>query len=819
MLRLIPPCGTQPRSGNAFKRTMLPPIKNVLLRSLFLIGFWFVTIALPAAEPLQSVDPRIGSAASRWFFFTPGAAPFGMAKPGPCTDAHLGTKSGWEAVGYDGLQTSIEGFACFHEFQVGGVVLMPTAGKLVTEPGPPDNSAGGYRSPFDKKDEVAQPGYYSVILKKYHLRAELTATPRVSFFRFTYPHAGNAHLLFDIGNQQGESGPVSDAYVKWNGQREIEGFVITHPVYARIYQPGAYVKMYFVAQLDKAPDSYGTYRGQELHPGEDAIQGPGAGMYLNFTAANGTSIVVKLGQSYTSIANARLNLEREASGLSFDEARQANQNSWRKMLGRIEVEGGTETNRIKFYTGLYHALLGRGLASDVNGAYPKNDGGVGQIPLNADGTPKFDFFNTDAMWGAFWDLAQVWGLAYPDCYSQFVQCQLQMYHDCGWLPDGIATGKFVSGVGTDFMGLIISTAYEYGIRDYNIQEAWNAVLKNETGWQNRPLGVGKPDTKAFLDHGYVPQIAAQGELYAGASEGSPYSASHTLEYSFSAYAAAQFAKALGKTPEYQRLMNLSRGWERLFDPQTGFIRPRGADGKFIADFDPKRPWKGFQEGNAYQYLYYVPHDPAGLIRRIGADKFNQRLDFAFKQSEKEMFDGGVTADAFSGLESTYNQGNEPCLEMPWLFNYSGRPWLTQYWVRRVCDVFYGTEAFHGYGYGQDEDQGQMGGWLVLAGIGLFDVQGGTAIHPTMQLGAPLFSKVQIHLDRKYYPGDTFEIDVNGDPAKNTYIDSAALNGKGLTRCWINWADIIHGGRLELTLTNQPNTSWGIESPPPSASSN
>jgi predicted alpha-1,2-mannosidase len=802
----------------------LPKIINRWLNAAVRLALLEIICSAAMAEvasektPLDLVDPRIGSAASRWFFFTPGAMPFGMAKPGPCTDAHLGDQSGWEAVGYDGLQTSIEGFACFHEFQVGGVVLMPTIRNLVTVPGLLENPDSGYRSPFDKNDEVAEPGYYSVILKKYNIRTELTATPRVSFFRYTYPEATNAHLLFDIGNKQGESGAVVDAFVKWNGHGEVEGSVITHPEFARIYQPGAYIKMYFVAQLDKTPVSYGTFRGREIHPNEDAIQGLGAGLYLNFATSADEAIVVKLGQSYTSIANARLSLEKEAANLSFDQALQNNQDDWRKMLGRIQVEGGKESDRVKFYTGLYHVLLGRGLASDINGDYPKNDGGVGQIPLNADGTPKYNFFNTDSMWGAFWDLTQIWALAYPEYYSQFVQGQLNMYRDCGWLPDGIATGKFVSGVGTDYMGLIISSAYEYGIRDYDIQEAWDAVLKNETGWQNRPLGVGKADVRAFLEHGYVPQISASSQIDAATEEGSQYSASHTLEYSFSAYAAAQFAKALGRTADYDRLMDLSRGWDRLFNSKTGFIQPKDVTGKFIDGFNPKQPWGGFQEGNAYQYLYYVPHDPAGLIRIIGLNEFNKRLDFAFKQSEQESFDGGQTADAFSGLESMFNQGNEPCMEMPWLFNYSGKPWLTQYWVRRVCDIFYGTEAFHGYGYGQDEDQGQMGGWFVLAGIGLFDVQGGTSLHPTMQLGTPLFNKVRIQLDRKYYPGDMFEIDVNGDPAKNIYIESAALNGIALDRCWINWTNIIVGGTLNVIAGNQPNTSWGVENPPPSASS-
>jgi putative alpha-1,2-mannosidase len=190
------------------------------------------------------------------------------------------------------------------------------------------------------------------------------------------------------------------------------------------------------------------------------------------------------------------------------------------------------------------------------------------------------------------------------------------------------------------MGLVLSSAYQWGIRDYDLEQAWAAVLKNETGWESRPLGVGKADVKVFLDLGYVPQIASPNLMMAATPEGSQYSASHTLEYSFSAYAAAQLAQALGKPAEYERFMRLAKGWERLFDPETGFIRPKDAQGKFITDFDPKKAWHGFQEGNAYQYTFYVPHDPAGLIRKVGMEQFNQRLQSTFEQAEKAKFGGG-----------------------------------------------------------------------------------------------------------------------------------------------------------------------------------
>ena len=789
---------------------------------LICLAVFNVTLAtVMAAEkpPLELADPAIGTVHSRWFFFTPGAMPFGMAKPGPCTDAHLGTKEGWEAVGYDGRHDSIESFVSFREFQVGGIAVMATTGELKTIPGSLEKPAEGYRSRFDKADETAQPGYYSVRLKDYDVRAELTATKRVAFHRFTFPKTDQAHLIFDVGNQQGESGEVADAFVALTGEREIEGFVNTLPAYVKHYQPGASVKMYFVARLDKTAGQCGTFHGAKVVPGEKSAQGPGAGLYLDFSLNQGESIEVKMGLSYTSLANARANLDAEAKDLTFDQARSQAQAGWQEMLERILVSGGKEQDRVKFYTGLYHALLGRGLCSDANGAYPKNDGSIGQIPLQADGSPAYNHYNSDSVWGSFWNLNQLWALAYPDFYSEYVRCHLDVYRDCGWLPDSIAAEKFVSGVGTDFTGVLISGAYAWGIRDYDVPLAFAAVFKNETRWQNRLVGVGKSDLKPFVEQGYVPLLEQSVPDYSGSTaEGSLYSASHTLEYCFSSGAAAQFARALDQTNEFEILARQSRSWTNLFDLEIGFIRPKDARGNFVAGFNPRKPWRGFQEGNAYQYTFYVPHDPAGLIRLMGLPAFQARLDEVFKSAEKTRFGGGENLDAFSGLDCLYNHGDQPSLHVAWLFNYCGQPWLTQHWVRRVCDVFYGNDPLHGYGYGQDEDQGQLGAWYVLAGMGLFDVQGGAGSHPTLQLASPLFNRILVRLNSKYYPGKSFEIEVAGDPARDGYIQSASLNGVPLQRCWINWRDLVsRGGKLRLVLGATPNEKWGIEMPPPSLS--
>lgn len=752
-----------------------------------------------AAEELsQYVEPRIGTAHCRWFHFTPGAYPFGMAKPAPSTNGHLGNNSGWEATGYDYRDTSIEGFPCLHEFQVGGIVLMPTVGELKTVPGAVDDSTGtGYRSRFDHSEEIATAGYYSVNLQDYNIRAELTATPRVAFQRYTFPASDESRILFDIGNRQGESGAVKDASVTLNEDGTVEGWVITLPEYVKKYQPGAEVPLYFFAQLDKQPEGYGTFIGEKVQPNTRHISGIGSGLYLTYKTNEGESITAKVGLSYTSVANARLNLATEAKTLTFDQAKEAAHQQWEDYLGRIRVETPVKEDKVKFYTGLYHALLGRGLASDVNGAYPRHDGSVGQIPVK-DGKPVHNLYNTDAAWGAQWNLSQVWVLAYPEYASDYISSHLLVYKDAGWLADGIANSRYVSGVGTNLLSTIVAGAYQCGIRDFDVDLAYEASLKNELDGTNRPLGAGKVDTDMFLKYGYVPHMD-KGD---GPDEAFMFSASHTLEYSYSAWAVAQWAKKLGKTEDYDQLMWLSKGWERIYDPSTNFVRPKKANGQFIGDFNPMQVWRGFQEGNAWQYTFYVPHDAEALAGKVGADVFNQRLDSIFTVSQKLIFSGGTEVGAFAGLQTLYNHGNQPCLHISWLFNEAGRPSLTQKWVRAILDEFYGTDGIHGYGYGQDEDQGQLGAWYVIASLGMFDVKGLTDSTPSFALGSPVFDKITIQLNNQYYKGKEFVIEAKNNSKENVYVQQYRLNGEVYPAIRIPFETITAGGRLEMDMGNR-----------------
>ena len=392
--------------------------------------------------------------------------------------------------------------------------------------------------------------------------------------------------------------------------------------------------------------------------------------------------------------------------------------------------------------------------------------------------------------GGFWNLSQVWALAYPDYFSSYIQSNIDFYKDRGWLHDGAANGVFTNGVQTNFQGLLLASAYNVGIRDFDAKTGYQAALKNELDYNGRNLGNGKYDLSYFIKEKYVPYkdtTISNGWVF-------NFGGSHTLEYSYSSYAVAQMAKGMKDSTNYNKLIKQADYYKNLFDPKTKFIRPKLENGEFIADFDPMRGWDGFQEGNAFQFTWYVPHDPAGLIKLVGKPLFNERLETMFNDAQKSMFGGGSEEiHSFSGVEKLYNHGNQPCLHNAWLFNYSGKPWLTQKWTRTICNEFYGTEPLHGYGMGQDEDQGQLGAWYVMASMGLFDVQGHASANPTFQFGSPLFNKITIQLDNKYYTGEELIVETINQQPNHPYVQSVNFNGLPIQNNWMYRNDIMKGG--------------------------
>ncbi|HTH82542.1 MAG TPA: GH92 family glycosyl hydrolase [Mucilaginibacter sp.] len=755
-----------------------------------LVAFFLITFNIygqQAKKPVDYVDPFIGSQGARWFAFTPAAMPFGLVKLAPMTYGFNGYFGGGGKSGYDNRQTSILGFAHVHEWQTGGILVMPTTGKLITVPGDDKTPGPGFRSSFNKANEKAAPGYYSVILDKYNIRAEITSTMRVGVHKYTFPQSDSAHIIFDTGHLLGEAGSygwggpeskeILGAGIEILSPTQLQGYTFAVPAY-QTYKPGLEkksIRVFFAATLSKPASSFGCYRDTTHNNNLKAEYGKGCGAYLNFKTKNNEAIEVRVAISFVSQEQAWENLKAEYHGESFDQVHEAAKTEWNKQLSKIEVEGGTEQNKVKFYTALYQVLLGRGICSDANGKYISNNNEIRQIPMK-NGMPEYNHYINDALWGGYTNFIQIWSMAYPEQSNSYIKCMLDVYDETGWLPDGLTCDKFMPGMESNQMSIMIANAVNRGIATFDLQKAYQACYKNETEWVGRPQGVGKPDTKYFWQMGYIPINV------------SPRNAgSHTLESSYSSWAAAQIAKKLGKTADYEKLMKASHNWENIYDPQYGYFYPRNADGTFARPFSQASS-RGLEEGTTMQYAFNVPHDIPGLANKMGKKRMVNLLDSMLTVAEKTKF-----------RSPAYSHGNEPPLINPYVFNYVGKPELTQKWVRAIMDNYYDTTA-NGY-KGADDDQGQLSGWFVLASMGLFDISGGCATDQQLYIHAPLFPKITIHLNKDYYKADTFTITTNHFSDKSIYVKSAKLNGVNLKELHFDYNKLNANTSLVLDLAD------------------
>lgn len=506
----------------------------------------------------------------------------------------------------------------------------------------------------------------------------------------------------------------------------------------------------------------------------------------------------------------------ELSGWDFEQVKQSSFSEWNDWLGRIEVEGGSREQQIKLYTDLWHALLGRHVVSDADGHYMDMTSDfprIRQIPLGEDGKPLYNHHNFDAWWGSHWSLNILWSMAYPEVMDNFCNTMIDMYQNGGLIPRGPSGGNYTYVMIGDPAVSFFASAYNKGIRNYDAELAYEGLRKNafvggirdHAGYEHSKTAYSG-GMKYYEEWGYVPdgRKDVEGMHTTGASM--------TLEYAYQDWCLAQMAKTMGRLQDYEFFMKRSKNYRNLWNPESGYMQPRGEDGNWLPCFDPLELTEkgGFCESNSAIYSHYVPHDMAGLIELYGgADQYVKRLNANFEKSESYgFFRSNKTKE---GNWTDY--GNQPGTGMAHLFSYAGAPWLTQKWVRKVkaayCDVTpYG-------GYRDDEDQGQMGALGVLMAIGLFEVDGGCAEKPFYEITSPLFDKVTIHLDNRYYSGKTFQIITKGNSTDNMYIQNASLNGKKWNKCWFYHEDFIKGGTLELKLGAKPNKKWGVEELPPS----
>jgi len=754
-----------------------------------------------AQQPVELVNPFIDSHRSRWFFFSSASRPFGMVNLSPDTD----TKSSWGS-GYLYDSPNIRCFSHIHAWQMSGVAVMPTVGEFKGHRG-----MDAYQSRFTHTGEIAKPGYHKVYLTDYDVWAELTSSTRVGFHKYTFPKSNESYILVDIGAFLAH-GPKAHAEAWKVSDTEIAGYEIMERTGRRPKDTSVYFYMEFSKPFEEVKmwkDS--SIIRRSITP--ERISGHNAGMAVRYTTEKDEAISVKVGISYVSVEQAKKNLIEEVPSWDFERVKQDSFDEWNRMLGRIEVEGGTHERKVKLYTDLWHTLLGRRIISDVDGLYMDLTGDypqVRQVRLDTNGKPLFPHHNFDAWWGSHWSLSILWSMAYPEVIDAFCNTMVDMYRNGGLIPRGPSGGNYTFVMIGDPSTPFFATAYNKGIRGYDADIMYEGLRKNafpggsrdHSGYEHRKVATGG-GMNFYVDLGYIPQDRPHVTIHSEAST------SMTLEYAYQDWCLAQIAKSMGKTEDYRFFIQRSQNYRNHWNPKSGYMHPRNRDGSWVTDFHPLDP-KGFCESNAAIYSYFVPHDMEGLVDLMGGKKkFSNRLNNAFERSAP----GGFFRihGKRDEMANWTDYGNQPGTGMAHLFNYAGSPWLTQYWVRQVKDEYNTITPFGGYK--DDEDQGQMGALGVLMAIGLFEVDGGAAEMPVYEITTPLFDKVTIHLNNDYYPGEEFVIKTKNNPEENMYIRKATLNGKNLLNCWFYHNDFVKGGVLELELDNKPNKKWGTIPPP------
>lgn len=778
--------------------------------SVFLyIFFLFMVIPLTQGttltgtdDPSEYVNPFLGT---DFFGHTfPGASlPYAMVHVSPDT----GTEGWSHCSGYVYSENSIIGFSHTHWSGVGmvaggDVLLMPTVGdKLQIIPGTADKPDEGYRSRFSHRNETASPGYYSVILDDYQVKAELTSTRRAGFHRYTFPKADNSKIILDLGYQIGDMKSNENSELKIIDNNRIEGA-----------KGSGLGKVYFVAEFSKPFAYYGTFdasyvtpeSGGSIFPYKNAESGTKIGAFLYFRTSENEQILVKVGISYASIEGARTNLHTEIPDWNFEQIKNNAREIWNRELSVVKIKGATDDQKQIFYTAIYHSLLAQYISQDTDGKYA----GFGGKIQTAKG---YDFYGSFSCWDTYRSQHPLLTLIAPDHVNDFIKSIVDKTKDYGWLPAQHFLNIYGQGMVGDHLIPIIVDAYIKGYRDYDVDFIYNAMRTKALEFPKDPVPAeaARSGLKYYEELGYMPADKV--------TESVP----KTLESAYDDWCIAQLAKELGKEKDYKLFMQRAKNYVNVWDQETTFMRPRKSDSSWLEElngreqeiitdgehsyykyFDPllvgRRPNRHYTESNAWQYIWSVQHDIPGLINLFGSkEKFVDKLDTFFEMSPM------VTPPKYVGVVGTIGQyvhGNQPSHHVAYLYDYAGQPWKTQQRVRQVMDELYrpGPGGLCG-----NEDMGSLSSWYALSAMGIYSVTPGSQVY---LIGSPLFEETTIDLKNN----KTFTIKALNNSKENKYIQSATLNGKIFTRTWLTQREITKGGILVFDMGPEPNKKWGSQ---------
>lgn len=730
-----------------------------------------------AKDNVEYVDPFIGT--TNFSICNPGAIrPHGLMSVVPFnvmgSDLNVQDKDKrWWSACYEYNNKYFTGFAHVTLSGVGcpemGTLLtMPTSGELCVD----------YRSyGSEYKNETARPGYYSTELTKYGIKCEVASTMRSSIERYTFPK-GKGNLLFNLGN--GLTNEVG-ASLRRVSDTEFEG---TRLLGTFCYNPQAVFPMYFVVRVNKKPAAYGMWKKQpafgnaqaqwdsdqgkyKLYPGYGRdMAGNDIGYYMSYDCAEDEQVEVQVGVSFVSIANARENLNAEQKGFEFEKVVKEGHDEWARTLDRVTVEGGTEDQRRVFYTALYHTQIHPTVLQDVNGEYPK-------MESNENGKTAGNRYTVYSLWDTYRNLSQLETLLYPDKQVDMINSMIDIYREWGWMPKWELFSRETWTMEGDPAIPYITDAYMRGLRGFDINEAYKAFRTSATteGKNNRM----RPDIDPYIERGYVPMG------YYAADMSGDNSVSHALEYYLADNALSILAGELGHKADAKLFRQRALGYKHYYSKESGTLRPITMDGKFLSPFNPEDGYDftnapGFHEGSAWNYTFYAPHDVLGMAKLMGGQrKFCDKLQM--------VFDKGL-----------YDPANEPDIAYAYLFSYfKGDEWRTQKTVNDLLAKYYTARPD---GIPGNDDTGTMSAWAIFSMMGLYPDNPGD---PSYTLTTPVFDKVTLHLDPKFYPQGDITIETDRTSPSQLYIKSMTLGGKKLNGYRITHKQLIDGKTLRMSL--------------------
>ena len=709
---------------------------------------------------LQYVDPYIGSG-YHGHVFVGTSVPYGMVQLGP-SNIH----KGWDwCSGYHYSDSILIGFSHTHLSGTGctdlGDILIMPLNEIRTPRGNQDDIRDGYASRYSHDNEIARPEYYSLLLDRYNIRAELAATDRVGFHRYTYPEGKPASILIDL--REGNGSNAYDSYI-----RKIDDYTVEGYRYVRGWSPSR--KVYFVLKSDKKIEQFTAYDDNTPKPW-DQLKVASVKSVLTF--GNVKQVKIKVAISSVSCANAAMNLQEELSHWDFDKTVKMSAGRWNKELARMTVETDDEASKRTFYTAHYHTMIVPTLYCDVNGEYR----GMNDMIYT---DPKKVNYTTLSLWDTYRALHPLMTIIQPEMVDNVVNSMLSIYRQQDKLP----IWPLMSGETNQMPGYssvpVIADAYLKGFTGFDAEEALQAMKATAT--YEKQKGV-----PYVIEKGYIPADKIH------------EATSIAMEYAVDDWGIAAMARKMGKTGDAATYAKRAHYYKNYFDSSIHFIRPKLEDGSWRTPYDPARSIHtvgDFCEGNGWQYTFFAPQDPYGLIGLFGGDKpFVAKLDDFF--TNNDSMGEGASSD-ITGLIGQYAHGNEPSHHVAYLYAYAGEQWKTAEKVRFIMDEFYTDRPDGIIG---NEDCGQMSAWYLLSSMGLYQVNPSDGV---FVFGSPCFKKVEM----KVRGGKTFTVEAPNNNKENIYIQKVYLNGKPYNKSYIIYDDIINGSTLKFVMGKKPNKNFG-----------